>query len=65
MSDVRRRERGRDHLPLVPSYILLRDKGRERLRKGTAGNGDGEPAVLVDGFLLGFEDVLCERIGEI
>ena len=60
------RERDRsDHLPLVPFYILLRDKGGERLWKGSAGNGDGEPAVLVDGLLLGFEDVLCKRIGEI
>jgi len=55
---VEKREGGIDHLPFIPSYILLRDKGCERLRKGTARNGDGEPAMLVDGLLLGFEYVL-------
>jgi hypothetical protein len=58
------RRRGWFDLPFVPLYAWLWDKCRKRLWKRSPGNGDGEPVALVDGLLLSFYYVLCERIGE-
>ena len=52
-------------LPLVPLYTWLFDECRKRLWKRSARNGDREPVALVNGLLLSFYYVLCERIGEV
>lgn len=52
----------RDCLPFVPLYAWLCDKSGEGLRKGSTGDGDGEPSALLDRLSLGLKDVLCKRI---
>lgn len=52
-------------IPFVPLDGRVGDKGVELFREGTAGEGDGESALFLDGFLLSLYDEGGEGIREL
>lgn len=62
-SRLRRAETGRE--PFFPLHARLVDQAVELGGQRAAGDGDGEPALLLNGFLLCLYDEMCEPVAEL